>query len=363
MLADIVDKGTFDRTDCYNTVVRSDGGFDGLLTVPFRERGHVGLMAIERPRTKPDYERRDADMLQALLPHLSNALQILLKLEDSAETTRQAFAAFDFLEFDVIVVDDRMRPVFMNSRAERIVVSSHCLSVGKDGLQAARADQTQMLRSIIHAAIVTGNARRRDDTDNQSLPLDGTAVEVAFGLTPRQAALAVLLARGKSLPQAAAALSITLETARSHLKEVFFRTNTRRQADLIRVIAWPLPRSRRAAGRRDGRTALTTFCALLGLASRFNRADSNPRAAETIWLICHRVCGSIRLGGWVRRVLWRALACVFAARHPHVTFNHGVPGSSPGVLTIFTCDFNRLELDQPLLPFMMCRRSASKSAH
>jgi DNA-binding CsgD family transcriptional regulator len=66
--------------------------------------------------------------------------------------------------------------------------------------------------------------------------LDTEAVAQAFGLTPRQAMLAVLLARGASLAQAAAALKVTVETARWHLKEIFERTNTHRQADLVRLL-------------------------------------------------------------------------------------------------------------------------------
>jgi DNA-binding CsgD family transcriptional regulator len=68
------------------------------------------------------------------------------------------------------------------------------------------------------------------------LLVDDRAVEAAFDLTPRQANLEMLLARGESLAQAAAALSIAQETARSHLEDIFERTNTRRQPDLVRVL-------------------------------------------------------------------------------------------------------------------------------
>jgi hypothetical protein len=53
-LGSLCDISTFDRTDFYNNVVRPDGGFDGLLAVPFRQDGHIGVLAIERLRTAPD---------------------------------------------------------------------------------------------------------------------------------------------------------------------------------------------------------------------------------------------------------------------------------------------------------------------
>src|SRR5262249_45043697 len=70
----------------------------------------------------------------------------------------------------------------------------------------------------------------------EPVKLDAETVAVAFGLTQRQAVLAVQLARGASLAQAAAALGVALETARWHLKEIFERTNTHRQADLVRLL-------------------------------------------------------------------------------------------------------------------------------
>ena len=58
-----------------------------------------------------------------------------------------------------------------------------------------------------------------------------------FGLTPAQAQLASLLATGKSLEQIAREMSISSATARNHLKAVFARTTTRRQAELVSLLS------------------------------------------------------------------------------------------------------------------------------
>ena len=52
-----------------------------------------------------------------------------------------------------------------------------------------------------------------------------------FGLTPAEARLALHLVAG-TLRSAAVKLSITYETARTHLKNIFSKTGTCRQADL-----------------------------------------------------------------------------------------------------------------------------------
>jgi DNA-binding CsgD family transcriptional regulator len=62
-----------------------------------------------------------------------------------------------------------------------------------------------------------------------------------FGLTPAEARLALQLVAGETLRAAAAKLSITYETARTELKNIFNKTGTRRQAELVIVIVTALP--------------------------------------------------------------------------------------------------------------------------
>lgn len=61
-------------------------------------------------------------------------------------------------------------------------------------------------------------------------------IATLFGLSRREAALALLLTRGQTLAQAAQDLGIAVMTARSYLRQVFRKTGVARQADLIRQI-------------------------------------------------------------------------------------------------------------------------------
>src|SRR5947208_2110656 len=62
-----------------------------------------------------------------------------------------------------------------------------------------------------------------------------------FGLTPAEARLALHLVTGETLRSAAAKLSISYETARTQLKNIFNKTKTRRQAELVILILTTLP--------------------------------------------------------------------------------------------------------------------------
>ena len=67
--------------------------------------------------------------------------------------------------------------------------------------------------------------------------LDTTRLSIAFGLTTAEAKLTAQLAGGGGIDAAAASLGVSRETARSQLKAVFAKTNTRRQAELAALVA------------------------------------------------------------------------------------------------------------------------------
>ena len=58
-----------------------------------------------------------------------------------------------------------------------------------------------------------------------------------YGLTTSESRLAAELLKGNSMEEAAAALEISVLTARSHLKKIFAKTGTNRQSQLLWLLA------------------------------------------------------------------------------------------------------------------------------
>jgi DNA-binding CsgD family transcriptional regulator len=69
------------------------------------------------------------------------------------------------------------------------------------------------------------------------LDLRPTLLSRIFGLTPAESRLAAALANGSTLTQAARNLNISWETARTHLKTVFSKTNAHRQSELVALLS------------------------------------------------------------------------------------------------------------------------------
>ena len=79
------------------------------------------------------------------------------------------------------------------------------------------------------------------DTEGQSQPPLRLAQQL-FQLTPAETMLAIQLANGLSLEEAATELNIRRNTARAHLRSIFSKTGVRRQTELVRIflnsVAW-----------------------------------------------------------------------------------------------------------------------------
>ncbi len=61
-------------------------------------------------------------------------------------------------------------------------------------------------------------------------------VESLYALTPAEAELVRLLAEGCSLDQVAEQRGVTMNTVRSQLKQVFCKTDTSRQGELVHLV-------------------------------------------------------------------------------------------------------------------------------
>lgn len=75
-----------------------------------------------------------------------------------------------------------------------------------------------------------------DDPNDDARPAQVDLYSRAFRLTPAEARLAVHLASGASLIEAAEQFGVAHNTVRAQLRAIFDKTDTHRQADLVRLL-------------------------------------------------------------------------------------------------------------------------------
>lgn len=91
------------------------------------------------------------------------------------------------------------------------------------------ADQYRLGASTAVAAVFVGDPEERVEPDAET-------IRRLHGLTRAETGLVLALLAGSSLGEAAESLSISANTARTHLKRVFAKMGVKRQSELIRTL-------------------------------------------------------------------------------------------------------------------------------
>ena len=235
------------------------------------------LVSVNRGETAGSFEAPEVALLAALVPHIRQATQLHRRLVRAEGAASDFGAALDRSGRAVLLVDASGTVVHMNEAAQRLVALRDGLTVDRGRLRAARADDTARLRAVLGAALGTskGDVVQRGGTLSLGRPSGRRALavlvspapsrgEVAraivfvgsddivavpgeeelrtlYSFTPAEARLARLIGGGMSLTEAQQHLGIGRETVRTHLRAIFGKTATNRQADLVRLLLTGLP--------------------------------------------------------------------------------------------------------------------------
>ncbi|WP_321895026.1 helix-turn-helix transcriptional regulator [Paraburkholderia heleia] len=276
-------QGSPERSAFVQEWVRPQRFYTVAFANVLREGDMAAVLGALRHETR-FYSEDELDALRSLLPHLRNALRVqrhtartLASRDDNAHAPADAL---DALAHGVLIVDADAHIVFANRAAAAQLARANGLRTEHAALGATTACATQQLRALIaRAAGRDGRGRsggamriarqppdeplqvlvsplgehcRADDfahgaragkamlivIDPQSSRRGvETRLIALFGLTPAEARVACEVGKGLNPKDVAEALQVLPSTVRTHLHHVFAKTATRRQAELMRLIA------------------------------------------------------------------------------------------------------------------------------
>jgi DNA-binding CsgD family transcriptional regulator len=233
-------------------------------------------VALHRTRKSGKFEFKDIEMFAVLQRHLARSLAIGFRLGSLGAMKQFSTDWLDRNGSAVILLDEHKHVVFANRSAHALQLSSDGIKLSPHGIVLGRRKDNDELQSLIAqalssvatAAISPGGIMRAfrpsgkrpygifvvpvsrqhtalslfcpavcivisDPDCEQTLPADRLAA--AFNLTGAEARLGALLAAGEELRVVANKLGITYGTARTRLAQIFQKTGTRRQGELIRL--------------------------------------------------------------------------------------------------------------------------------
>ncbi len=241
---------------------RSD--LDAIGFVVTREGSAIGHWAIITQDDRGPVTETEAAGFELIAPHVRRAIEISKVFGAqrlSAETYR---AALDQLDAAVLILDGVRRPTYANPCAASALEAGTVLRLAGGRLHGTSLAVEQALRrgeagTGGQEALVTGTDGEERLLFSVSLdlaqqdrlgqeerstmlvlrsPREDTRNPVAiaarlFGLTPAQVQVLAFLAQGHAPDEIAGILGVGIATVRSHLADLFRRTDTARQAELV----------------------------------------------------------------------------------------------------------------------------------
>lgn len=274
---ELISDEELERSEWYCDWVRKGNIFYVMGVVLPVGGGDLVTIGIHRARSEGDFEKQDKRPFYRFLPHLKRALQLRRRLfADSIE--RDATSdALDRTGVATIVVAEDGLVLYANRRAEIMVREGDGLVAPHNRLRTSDHKSTEALSTAIKVAarIAAGEsptaptrafAVHRADRlpitvlvsplraarDGHGLPMPAAvvlardpewpnasrvALQSMFGLTAAEAGIARDLAKGQSANDISAAIGITLNTTRTHIKSIFAKTGTNRQPELVALLS------------------------------------------------------------------------------------------------------------------------------
>lgn len=254
----------------------SDTRFRLIGRVSPAPKVHSGV-ALHRTRRAGRFESRDIERFSVLYGHLERALMMGIRMGSLGALQQCTADLLDRSPTAILLLDEHKRVVFANRSAEALRARGDGLRLCDGRLTLLRKQDNDRLEDLIQRAlspvapsgdspggimraarpsekrpytIVVAPAERKypalsalrpavcvlitDPEDSKALPAGH--LKTAFGLTEAEASLAALLVAGEELKRAAEKLGITYGTARVRLAQIFQKTDTRRQGELIKLL-------------------------------------------------------------------------------------------------------------------------------
>lgn len=276
-LLEYVDEQEYLNSDLYKLCMQPAGLYDCLGA---DLRGSGGLQArlrASRARGAQAFGDDDKALLLSIMPHLERAIRIHSRL-NITESERALYAgAVQQLAVGTVILDDNSCVLDCNEVASRLLRTNDGLACVDQRLRVKNREQAQELKELIGAVLDNQQEAKSslvkamrvsrpsglsdlglviravpvsewsegqsapavaifisDPEQSSEAPTD--AIASLFGLTPSEAALAMHLAKGLTLDEAAEQMEVSRNTARAHLRAIFSKTGVSRQTMLVRLV-------------------------------------------------------------------------------------------------------------------------------
>ena len=256
-------------TRFYREVLAPRADLDSISFVVMRQGDAFAHWILIAQDDHGPITAEEAAGFELLAPHIRRAVEISNVLGMQRLATESYRAALGQLDAAVLILDGARRLAYANPRAEAVLDAGRVLRVRQGHVQGATEAAERVLRRaadgvlaggaagfeealatpggeewlLFAVALDAGGDERLGMTARSVMlvlraPREETRNPVAvaarlFDLTPAQVQVLMFLAQGHAPDAIAEILGVSVTTVRTHLAELFRRTGTTRQAELV----------------------------------------------------------------------------------------------------------------------------------
>ncbi len=269
------------RSEYYNDFLRPRDIHGVLGLVVWRDGADAAVISLTRNARQEEFGTEHIERLRPLMPHLRQATRLARRVPPGLMLAESLAAALEAWSEALILVSPEGTVRFANQMAEQILARRDGLTLVARRLGTQDSTTTRRLLSAIaragqrdapavgstlivprksgprpYGVFVAPVPERVPFLHHADAAVLLTVVDLAYApcpepavlaailnLSPAQAGIATMLANGSEPREIAAARGLSLHTVRRHVTDILHRTDTARQADLIRLLVQLSPRT------------------------------------------------------------------------------------------------------------------------
>jgi len=271
---DIITAATLGESRFYREWLQPRNLFFHAFIILERQDSEIVVLELIRTKSHGSFTAEEVSLMKNLAFDLHQATVAGKTFRENQIENRILLTTLDTLSLGVALLNKNGAVVVANRRAQMIIDAGEGVYVANGGLAAEEGGQKHKLREMI-ASVSGAGPSEETETIALSLPrrsgkrpltflltpvttegdTDDGAVAVMYlgdpdfertfnheriaklyGLSRAESRVAALLAAGYRLEQTADLLGVAYETVRKHLKQIFSKTGTYRQAELVRIL-------------------------------------------------------------------------------------------------------------------------------
>jgi len=273
-IPDLIPYDEFRRGRFFREWARPQGWIDAANALLDRSADHHIYFSVIRGEAEGMVDRETRQRMRFVVPHIRRALRIQRDIGRKEAEAAAFLTTLDALAGALFFLDAGSRIVHANAAGRELIDKGEVLRLVDGRLVARDVDAERQLRQTLaaspdaafedtgcalalrssagdhyvarrlplaaaHRAVVWDTAVAALFIHRAKLeaPFPAQVIGQIYGLTPAELRVLLSIVDLGGISEVASALGIAVTTVKTHLRRIFEKTETRRQADLIRLVA------------------------------------------------------------------------------------------------------------------------------